>query len=274
MLGKLLKYEIKSTSRTFLPFYAALVIMALISRLFLWIDGKFSYSNIDFSTMDSTMYEFAKIPKTIAITSFVAIMVAIFVVTIVVTIQRFYKNLLCDEGYLMFTLPVETWKNITCKFIVSALWIFVSVIVSMFALVFTLFTPDMWADIGELFYELHEFFLYDNGWLWVTEFILAGITSLFAFILQVYASIAVGQLFNTHKLIASFGAYFVINIVLQVVSSVGTVIFASGAVYNDATTFLHLFHPMLISQIIVNIICCVVFFIGTNWILSKKLNLE
>ena len=34
MLGKLLKYEIKSTARTFLPLYGMILLVALINRFF------------------------------------------------------------------------------------------------------------------------------------------------------------------------------------------------------------------------------------------------
>lgn len=34
MLGKLIKYELSATSRLFLPFYGALLIFALINKIF------------------------------------------------------------------------------------------------------------------------------------------------------------------------------------------------------------------------------------------------
>ena len=39
--------------------------------------------------------------------------------TCVVTIQRFYKGLLGQEGYLMFTLPVKNWQLVFSKALVS-----------------------------------------------------------------------------------------------------------------------------------------------------------
>ena len=47
-------------------------------------------------------------------------MVAVMIVTLIIIIQRFYKNLLCDEGYLMNTLPMSVWKNITSKLVVAS----------------------------------------------------------------------------------------------------------------------------------------------------------
>ncbi|MEG2638949.1 MAG: ABC transporter permease, partial [Clostridiales bacterium] len=45
MLGKLLKYETKATGRTLLPLYAALLIFALINKIFM--NNDFSVINTD-----------------------------------------------------------------------------------------------------------------------------------------------------------------------------------------------------------------------------------
>ena len=52
-----------------------------------------------------------------------------FVATLIVVIQRFYKSLLGDEGYLMFTIPVKAWQNILNKLLVSMLWTFTSTVI-------------------------------------------------------------------------------------------------------------------------------------------------
>ena len=62
---------------------------------------------------------------------YVITLIGIFVATMLITIQRFYKSLLGDEGYLMFTLPVRPWQLITSKLIVSALWSIVSCVVAV-----------------------------------------------------------------------------------------------------------------------------------------------
>lgn len=86
MLGKLLKYELKATSRTFLPIYGALILVALGNRLF-----RMGNINLGFGLTTAIL---------------VGLFVALGVLTLMVTIQRFNRNLLGDEGYLMFTLPV------------------------------------------------------------------------------------------------------------------------------------------------------------------------
>ncbi len=95
MLGKLIKYEIKATARTFLPLFAALLISAGIYKLISALSAKAPQA-----------------PEIISLILYNIILVGVFVMTFVVMVQRFYKNLLSDEGYLMFTLPVKAWKHI------------------------------------------------------------------------------------------------------------------------------------------------------------------
>ena len=52
------------------------------------------------------------VPHIISIALVSMLIAAAFVITLILTIQRFYKNLLTDEGYLMFTLPVSTGRLI------------------------------------------------------------------------------------------------------------------------------------------------------------------
>lgn len=40
---------------------------------------------------------------------------AVVVITFIVILLRFYKNLLQNEGYLMNMLPVKSWQHITAK---------------------------------------------------------------------------------------------------------------------------------------------------------------
>ena len=89
MLGKLLKYEFRATGRLFLPLYGALVIFALINALLL------------------SFREIPQLPAVLAMLVNILLAIAVFVVTFIVMIQRFYKNLLSDEGYLMFTKKLK-----------------------------------------------------------------------------------------------------------------------------------------------------------------------
>ena len=103
MLGKLMKYEFKATSRMLLPINGAMLLFALINRLFMELNF-FQTGNMAISAL-----------ATVMAVMYVMVIIAAFVITLIVIIQRFYKNLLTDEGYLMFTLPVKAHSHITSK---------------------------------------------------------------------------------------------------------------------------------------------------------------
>ena len=102
---KLLKYEWKACARTCLPLYGVLILMSLISRI-LYVIPKNTSLYFMLPAISSMLY--------------MGVMMAAFVVTAVILIQRFYKNLLGSEGYLMFTLPVTVSQ--TCSARPSSRW--------------------------------------------------------------------------------------------------------------------------------------------------------
>ena len=86
MLGKLMKYEFKATSRMLLPINGAMLLFALIIRLFMELNF-FQTGNMAISAL-----------ATVMAVMYVMVIIAAFVITLIVIIQRFYKNLLTDEG--------------------------------------------------------------------------------------------------------------------------------------------------------------------------------
>ena len=115
MLGKLMKYEFKATARIFLPMFAALLVVSLVSRIFITLR--------------------VETPMAIGIALSVIMIIAVCVITLIITLQRFYKNLLTNEGYLMFTLPVKTDSIIWSKMIVATIWSILSLIIRQVHLV-------------------------------------------------------------------------------------------------------------------------------------------
>ena len=97
MLGKLLKYELKATSRVFVPLYIAILVVSIVNGLSL---------NLEIFNIQG-----------LATIILMCLFISLFVITIVVTIQRFNKNLLKDEGYLMFTLPVSSKYLVLSKYL-------------------------------------------------------------------------------------------------------------------------------------------------------------
>ena len=267
MLGKLLKYEIRATARTFVPLYGLILLLAVVNRvLFL-------------STTSNTL----QIPRTISMTVYVVLIVAVFVMTLVVTIQRFYKNLLGDEGYLSFTLPVKTHSHIDSKMIVTLLWSVLSIFVAGASVVIIASNPDLLmqfsrfcAGVAELYgrYGLHAHLI-------VLEALVFCIVSFLTGVLQIYASISVGNLAGRHKQLASFGAYIGFGVVMQIICSVLVNSFGGTiSAYLRSFSYSAGYYPpapvelALLGMILYNAVFFAAFYFLTDWVLSRKLNLE
>lgn len=203
--------------------------------------------------------------------------------TFTMMIQRFHKNLLTDEGYLMLTLPVKPWKHIVSKLLVSMLWIITSGIAAFISILIISLEKGDIAEITEgfaTFYHLVFEQLGTSAYILSFEIILGIFISLASGILVIYTSIAIGHLFRQHKMFASFGAFIILSNLSQVLFMLISMIPGITHLFNinDAS---HDFIGML--PIIQLIIAYGIIFIGllsaayfatTNFILSKRLNLE
>lgn len=104
MLRKLLKYELSAMGRILLPLYGALIFMSLIMGIVV------------------NVLDVLPIFSGIVVFLYVAVAVGSAVMTVIIIVQRFYKNLLGNEGYLMFTLPVSIGKHVWNKVIAAGIW--------------------------------------------------------------------------------------------------------------------------------------------------------
>ncbi len=263
MLGKLLKYEIKFTYKTFLALFLSVLALSGINKLFMII-----------GTYENSLFSFLSV---LMIFAYVIITLSSFIISLVIIIQRFYKNLFSNEGYLSFTLPVKPYMHIISKCITAIIWIILNVI-TIAASLCILFSGDN--HITSFFQDIFKYFdflkLYIGSTTVITfviEFILIAIMSLIFQTLFIYLSISIGNLFNKHKIFASFSAYIIIFILIQVVNSFILSFCLPG--YSEQTaeiTFLtsNLF-PIVIAS---NIIFSLIFFFLTNFILTRHLNLE
>ncbi|CCK97966.1 ABC transporter multidrug-family permease [Clostridioides difficile] len=254
MLAKLLKYELKASGRVFIPLYIAILIVAVFNGIF----------------MNTNILQI----QGIAILVLTSLFMALAVLTIVVTIQRFRKNLLGDEGYLMFTLPVSTSSLILSKCITALIYAVVSFIVA----IFTFGVLMLFGTSGILLPEILD--LFNTSFKWISEnfldilvLLLVMLTSYSLFILLLYTSISMGQLpkFNKHRNIVAFASFIAINIVISIVGD------AVGSILpKENTNMIYYFYQSshVMFAILGDIVVIVALFFATKFILDKKLNLE
>lgn len=271
MLGKLLKYDLRSMLKSFLLIWGGALVIALINHFTLNADGRLTGLLEAFSTL-------------IPLLVYVGILIAMVVLTLLFIIQRFYNGLLRDEGYLMFTLPVRPWQLITSKGISAVIVTAISSLVGVASIMLLV----SWSSLRQFLSQL--FSLYgDDGYLstamkllFTFEALVLIVFSLGKSIYQVYAAIALGHLFRRHRVGMAFLMYILISVVVSVLASVGF-----NAVYHHADEIGRLIQSLYLSGgtvgsvqaafgllLLVTLAQLAIFHVITERILNKKLNLE
>ncbi len=261
MLGKLLKYEFKATSRILIPLYLIMLITTGLNRLILLLD-----------IFDGSLMIIPAIMQVLFILS----IIAIFITSFLLMIYRFYKNLLSDEGYLMFTLPAKTHQLITSKYLATLAWLLISIIIILGSAVLAIGTPE---NIKLVLNSLNELLLQFGATtgnsisLTIITLLLFCFTSVTTYISLIYASIAIGQLFTKNRLVGAFVSYIGISAVMQlllllllVITKVFSSIIANG---NNIIPL-----KLIIGIIVYQLVLSTIFYITTNIIFKRKLNLE
>ncbi len=218
MLGKLLKYEFKATSRILLPLYGALLIFAFIVKIF--IGTKLDGVNMDF---------LGGIPAVVSIFTYGATMAAVFIVTIFIIIHN-----------------REAFGN------------FFSIIPEAFS--------KAYSEFGRLLILVG------------IEFLVAGLLQLALNITLIYTSISIGHLLPKMKILGSFGAFIVLNIIMNTIfSSIMLLIPNSFSEYMSLvfqSNMTALVHLIGLGAAFINALWFTIFFLITRYILKNKLNLE
>ena len=247
MLGKLLKYELKSNVRTFLPLYGAILIVVLVVRF-------------------SIAAQISGLVATTASLVLFALFVALGVMTIIMIVQRFSKNLLSNEGYLMFTLPVSCTNLILSKLISAVIWTFFSGIVAILTFLLLAFDADLIFYFRMTFGNFGKFLdtLQAKEYLMVAEFLFSCLFIYVSFVMSVYASLAAGQIsiFHKHRSLVSLAAFVVLLIVDFNLSSALMSLIPTTAV------------SYLTFAAVYSAVSSVALFILTEYLLRRHLNLE
>ena len=278
MLGKLIKYEFKSTSRIMWFLYGGLIIIGSLLGIFLRIQSHVNSSADDvnyysplFSMMDTADNPVLRIVVAALIAIYILMIWAVAIMTTILIVTRFYRNLLGGEGYLMHTLPVKTHNLVISKGIVAILWMTIGIIAGIISAIMLGLTSGALQYIfkemtWDMFKEIINAITSSEFMLFVILAIIGGITSIFTF----YMSMAIGNLANKNKFLFSVLAYIGISIVITIIFSIITF---AGESMLEMLLDNGSFNMFMIYQIILQTILGIGFFIGTTYILKNKLNL-
>lgn len=200
MLKQLLKYEFKATKSLYFGLYLALALLSVVLGVTFRQEHALAHST-SFQNLE-----------VILMVLYLSVIFAIAVLCFVSTVQRFYKNLLGREGYLMHTLPVTETQLILSKLITSMVWVLCSGLVGIVCITvmvavgvfdqetFGMVDWESWKQLwGMLYGELGARF-----WLVTFWTILINLARLADLILCVYAACMIAHPFRKHVVILAF----------------------------------------------------------------------
>jgi len=211
MLGKLMKHEFRATARLMLPLYLVIVALAAFTRVTNWVLEK---NDNGILSLINGLFIFL----------FIVSLFASVIFAVVMMIYRFYKNLMTDQGYLMFTLPANIHELLWSKLFVSVIWFIGTVLVDILAGFIVTYESGMAANLfngfRDLFSQLSTYYAL-NGTAFVLEAILAFLVTMLVGCLCFYAPISIGHSFANHKTLLSVVFFFVIQFVLRILNIFG-----------------------------------------------------
>lgn len=283
MLGKLMKYDLRSGIRTFSLIWIGLALLGAINGLTI----RFVLAGDTQSGLVS--FVFGVLPMILL----VALYVAMGIFVLVFIIDRFYKGLLGNEGYLMFTLPVTSTAHIASKALTSMIFSVASAIVALLSgvLLMAVLTPPNFSDVAQAFQEAGRYLRVNplpagTGWV-VAEFIVYTLIAAAVSILQIYTAISIGHLGKKNRGWFALLAYVGISIAFSIIMNGCMSLLQSDAFPNvllnwefclDDTGWHVQGVGMMASAIGIGIGLELLkgtgFFFATRAILDKRLNLE
>lgn len=257
MLGKLLKYEIPALGRKLVPLYIAWAAAAVFLGL-----------------MIGPLQEKSEFMVVISALLYTGVATAIFVMAIVLIIQRYKNSLLGDEAYFNMVLPVSTSQHIANKLISALVWIFLTgvaafvtaLIIGIFGGAFLEFIHIDWKMVFQ--------HINGNAVLLFIELLIAVLASSGKTVMQIYAAITIGHQAKSHTTLASIGAYIGI---LIFESLVGRVLMAIYPVYTKLTSEISdyaQFQMILIPAMLIALAFMAVYFLVCKTLMEKRLDLS
>ncbi|MBC5743066.1 hypothetical protein FMM74_005605 [Lachnospiraceae bacterium MD308] len=275
MLSKLIKYDMKSLNR-FLPvLHLFILLSSIMIRVFITgrIKPQTSSEQTDFLIILCYVLYFTMIT-------------ALSTGTYLIAGIRFYKNMFSDEGYLTKTLPITNGMHLLSKTIAGSIWAMVNMCFVYLCSYVVIWTPYIKSVVDENKDDILQEFGFVGkyaGLSFSTVLLILLLFSCFgaiSSIIMIYASVALGQLFSSHRVLGAVVSYFVISTLISVLSVVAMallgsetrLIVTSGSLEDEFNLVSYMIEIMKISAGLM-IITSVILYVATHCIMNKKINL-
>lgn len=273
MLGKLIKYEWKSTCKMGC---LMLGVVALITFI-----GWLAFQSLVLGDWDLNAWVgILGIIGILTLVMYVIMLVAVNYGISVYLAVHFYKTMYTDEGYLTHTLPVTKHQILVSKIFVGGVWSFfilLSVYLSIMLLGMSMLTvllpggfsfSSMWRELEEMMYELRVNYRLDIlGWLFAMLF--SALVYPFSTVTIVFGAISIGQLFAKHRVLMAIVSYIGITVAMNIVDSVVRSVTAM-ALYGSFGQYINVSFN---TKVFVNLAAAVGLYFVSWHVTNRKLNM-
>lgn len=233
MFSKLLKHEWKANWRLLGILSLAVIGLALVGTIALRVMVNYG----DMLTESNSFLALLMLPLALLVfIGFIGLVIYAAAVLFVL-LFRFYKNKFTDEGYLTFTLPVNTHQIFLSSGLIMLAWLIIAVVlvVVLFAAMILFGTATQGLvnmelirnlqgtkDVLQFFDEIYRSILGDGyDILLLLSLVIAPVYT----VVLAMSCITLGAVVaKKHKILAAIGIYYGANTVLGIVSSVITTI--------------------------------------------------
>lgn len=286
MLGKLIKHESKSTYKVFCGLLLVVLVITILSMLSLK------------APMWTNMFAGREVNRMTSLDALAIIMLITYIFTLIGIVWaffiysgvHFYRTMYTEQGYLTHTLPVSSHQIFISKIIVNSLWYLVvniAIIVSIVAWVYMLVNNAYFGSGGESLWSLiienredvarlmQEIFGSKIGSEMIILILLTPVT-VTAAITTLFGAITIGQLSQKYKVLMSIVSYIAISIVLSVIRGIIALPISmrqSFEIMENDISNIGIGASNWVS-IIVSVIAAIGLYFISNYIVTKKLNLE
>lgn len=253
MLKKCLKHEWKACWKNMALLNGAAIFMGALGG------SGFLFSQIsELPDLLIVLYLFA----------YVLIVIAASVMTQVLMIQRYYKNLFTDEWSILNALSVLA--SFAFLLLPYAIRYFTANTLLFYnkAMTFSNFLSYLWAQITCVADAAFSLIGITNHIGMALFSIVGFFASLFFGILLFYAAISIGSLVSSHKILTAVLSYIGMTTVIQIFGGISIV-----RVFQDSTPTA-VVTTSSVSTLIITVVLCVVLFLICRYILSRRLNLS
>jgi len=258
MLGKLLKYEMDAVGRRLMPLFAAWAATSVLLGLGV---GRLDTEGDLFAILSILLY--------------IAVTTAVFVMFLILIIQRYRNSLLGDEAYFNLTLPVSITEHLANKTLSALIWSVISTLAALVSVVLILLFSSglkefLNLNITAFLKQLYAGVTWQAVLIFI-EVIVVGLFSIVKSILAIYAAITLGHQAKKRVTLASIGAYIGLLVLETTLGRVFMPLF--NIELNEQSAFGTFQYVMLVSLIATLCLSAFYFYI-CKYLLERKADLN